>query len=86
VELFFSLGVTTLHVSDGSSAHHQQLKTVYTASGIVEAPMPPTAIVSELELTHDSGKKQKNLHKYPMPLWVCIHSPLTGFNLLFRGF
>jgi hypothetical protein len=24
-----------------------------------------TAIVSELELTHDSGKKQKELDKYP---------------------
>jgi len=28
-----------------------------------------TAIVSELELTHDSVKKQKNLNKYPM---MCI--------------
>jgi len=28
-----------------------------------------TAIVSELELTHGSGKKQKNLDKYPM---LCI--------------
>jgi len=25
-----------------------------------------TAIVSELELTHDSGKKQKKFDKYPM--------------------
>jgi len=28
-----------------------------------------TAIVSELELTHDSDKKQKKLDKYPM---LCI--------------
>ena len=26
-----------LHVSGGSSAHHQELKTVYTASGICQA-------------------------------------------------
>ena len=26
--------INTLHVSGGSSAHHQELKTVYTASGI----------------------------------------------------
>ena len=25
-----------------------------------------TAVVGELELTHDSGKKQKKLDKYPM--------------------
>jgi hypothetical protein len=42
-----------LHVSGGSSAHHQELKTVYTTS----------------QLTHDSGKKQKKLDKYPM---LCI--------------
>jgi hypothetical protein len=34
------------HVSGGSSAHHQEIKTV--------------------ELSHDSGKKQKKLDKYPM--------------------
>ena len=28
-----------------------------------------TAIMSELKLTHDSGKKQKKLDKYPM---LCI--------------
>ena len=28
-----------------------------------------TAIVSELELTHDSSKKQKKLDKYPM---LCV--------------
>jgi len=28
-----------------------------------------TAVVSELELTHDSDKKQKKLDKYPM---LCI--------------
>jgi hypothetical protein len=43
------ININAAHVSGGSSAHHQQLKTV--------------------ELTHDSGKKQKKLDKYPM---LCI--------------
>ena len=29
--------INALHVSAGSSAHHQELKTVYTASGISRA-------------------------------------------------
>jgi len=29
--------INALHVSDGSSIHHQELKTVYTASGICRA-------------------------------------------------
>jgi len=29
--------INDLHVSGGSSAHHQELKTVYTASGICRA-------------------------------------------------
>jgi hypothetical protein len=46
------------HVSGGSSTHHQELKTVYTASGICRVSLLLTAIVSEMELTHDIGKKQ----------------------------
>ena len=37
--------INALHVSGGSSVHHQELKTVYTASGICRA------VVSELD-TH----------------------------------
>ena len=33
--VFFT--INALHVSGGSSAHHQELKTVYTASGICRA-------------------------------------------------
>ena len=58
--------VNALHDSGGSSAHHQELKTVYTASDTCRVFLLLTASVSELELTHDSGKKQKNLDKYPM--------------------
>jgi len=33
----FFITVNTLHVSGGFSAHHQELKTVLTASGIFQA-------------------------------------------------
>jgi len=29
--------INAVHVTGGSSAHHQELKTVYTASGICQA-------------------------------------------------
>jgi hypothetical protein len=45
--------INALYISGGSSARRQEL----------------TAIVSEFQLTHDSGKKQKKLDKYPM---LCI--------------
>jgi hypothetical protein len=55
--------INALYGSGGSSAHHPELKTVYTASGICLA----FSIVTELfQLTHDSGKKQKKHDKYPM--------------------
>jgi hypothetical protein len=36
-----------------------------------------TAIVSEFQLTHDSGKKQKKLDKYPM-LFIQFSAPDDG--------
>ena len=42
--------INALQVSGGSSAYHQELKTVYT----------------QFQVTHDSGQKQKKLYKYPM--------------------
>ena len=38
-----------LHVSGGSSAHHQEHKTVHTVSGIVKPILLPAAIVDEME-------------------------------------
>jgi hypothetical protein len=71
--------INALPVSGGSSAHHQELKTVYAASGVfVELFLFLAAIVSELEmqlqfqLTHDSGKKQKN----------STDTPDAGFTVL----
>ena len=75
--------INALHVSGRSSAHHQELKTVYTASGICRA-FSASYRYRELELvcmcyysnstckpvpTHDSDKKQKKLDKCPM---LCI--------------
>ena len=45
------IAINSLHDSGGSSAHHQELKTVYTASVFVELFLLLTAIVDELELT-----------------------------------
>jgi multisubunit Na+/H+ antiporter MnhC subunit len=42
--------INALHVLGGSSANHQELKTVYTASGICRALLLLTAVVSELAL------------------------------------
>jgi len=46
----------------GSSAHHQEHKTVHTASGIVKTVVLPAAIVDEIEpkfhLIHDSSRQQ----------------------------
>jgi hypothetical protein len=50
--------INALHVSGGSSTHHQELKTVHTASGICQAFS-----------AYDSGKKQKKLDKHPM---LCV--------------
>jgi len=59
-----------LRVSDGSSAHHQELKMYIQDRVYVELFLLLTAIVNKLELkfqlTHDSGKKQKKLDKHPM--------------------
>jgi len=48
LDLFIS--IIALHVSGGSSAHHQEHKTVHTVSGIVKPILVPAAIVDEMEL------------------------------------
>ena len=57
--------INAVHVWGGSSAYHQELKTVYTASGICRAFSASYCF----QFTHDSGKKQKKLNKY---LMLCI--------------
>jgi len=41
-----------LQVSGDSPAHHQEQKTVHTASGIVKTILLPAAIVDEMELAN----------------------------------
>jgi hypothetical protein len=48
LDLFISIIV--LHISGGSSAHHQEHKTVHTASGITKPVLLLAAIVDEIEL------------------------------------
>jgi hypothetical protein len=58
----FFITVNALHVSGGFSAHHQELKTVYTASGM-SGICQATASVGELEqLTHASGSSKQAWH------------------------
>jgi hypothetical protein len=43
----FFINVNALHVSGGFSAHHQELKTVHTASGVCQACLLlPLAVVA----------------------------------------
>jgi hypothetical protein len=46
----FFITVNAVHVLGGFSAHHQELKTVYTASGICEACLLPPLEVAASNL------------------------------------
>jgi hypothetical protein len=49
----------SLHDSGVSSAHHQELKTIETASGNCQAWLLPVAVVEDLEqflIFHDSDR------------------------------
>jgi hypothetical protein len=61
-----------LHVSVGSSAHHQELKTVYTTSGICQT-FSATA-VEEFQLLNNSSREQKRFDKFPM-LYIQFWAP-----------
>ena len=69
--------IYAVHVSGGSSTHHQELKLYTQHRVFVELLLLLTSCMSGLELTHDSGKKQKKIDKYPM---LCIQ-----FQLLMMG-
>jgi hypothetical protein len=57
LDLFISINCS--QVSGGSSAHHQEHKTVHTASGIVKPMLLSVAIVDEIfHLIHDSNRQQ----------------------------
>ena len=73
----FFIIVNALHVSGGFSAHHQELKNCTHSIWYVPGLLVVTASVGKLQLTHDNGKKQKNLDKYPM-LCVQFWAPDDG--------
>jgi hypothetical protein len=64
----FFITVNDLHVSSGSSAHHQELKTVHTASGICQACLllPLAVAASKLDIYQfwapDVGRRNRLKH------------------------
>ena len=66
-----------LHVSGGSSAHHQEHKTVHTASGIVKPILLPAAIV-------DSSRQQywfDNIWCYMYSFMLLMMGRGTAWNM-----
>jgi hypothetical protein len=68
--------INALHVSGGSSAHHQELKTVYTASGICRAFTVSYRLREEAE--------RSSIHKCPQPVPILsqldtLHTPTSNF-------
>jgi hypothetical protein len=69
--------VNALHVSGVSSAHHQELKTVYTASGICRPRQIPDAVYTEgskklrfpdfMTTAQDGGKIVSPTQRPPLP-------------------
>ena len=58
------------HVSSSTMTIFRRINCIITASGIVTLCKRPYSMPVESGLlTHDSGKKQKKLDKYPM---LCI--------------
>jgi len=61
----FFVAVDALHVSGGFSAHHQELKTVRTASGICRACLLlPLAQLTPLHSTHYRHTKHMLPHNH----------------------
>ena len=50
----------TLHVSDGLSVHHQEFKTVHTATGICQTDTA-VCLLASLELLMMDGKTVRNM-------------------------
>jgi hypothetical protein len=62
-----------LRVSGGSSAHHQELKTVYTASGTCQALLLSVAVAEELELLLVILEKTFTMHGSVNVTHQCHH-------------
>jgi hypothetical protein len=57
----FFIIVNALHDAGGFSAHHQELKTVHTASGICQACLllPLEWVIWQCQLTHANGSSKQ---------------------------
>jgi len=51
----------TPYVSDGISVHHQELKTVHTATGLCQT-VPTICLLYVQSLTPDDGRKDRPKH------------------------
>jgi hypothetical protein len=71
IYLFLS---NALHVSGGISAHHQELKTVYTASGTCQNLLLPAAISNYSTMAAGSSKGL-----------TCARCWIYSFELLMMG-
>jgi hypothetical protein len=72
MQSFLDIFISINCVSGGSSAHYQEHKTAYTASGIVKPILLPVAIMDEMERTLrkifiEINRSRKSLH-----LFSCI--------------
>jgi hypothetical protein len=64
ITIFF-ITVNALHVSGGFSAHHQELKTVHTASGICKACLLLRLEVAASKFDiHTQTQAQTQTHKH----------------------
>ena len=73
----FFITVNALHVSGGSSAHHQELKNCTHIFGYTPSLLAATAGVCELELTHANGSSKQ--------AWYTPDALCTVFELLMMG-
>jgi hypothetical protein len=57
-QIYFIFGIT-LHVSDGLSVHHQEFKTVHTATGICQTDAATCLLASSYQMPYIEHKPTK---------------------------
>jgi len=61
--------IDTLHVSDGLSVHHQQFKTVHTATGICQTDTAVCLLASRQQYLFD---KRLSRQQYLFDKWLLM--------------
>ena len=64
--------INALHVSGGSSAHHQEFKTVYTASGICSAFANGWFCLNTLTMHSPMNVKFKTLQEHILVIFFQV--------------